>query len=1606
MSEEGDQSPNGAERPLQGARPKREETLQAIASSTGYPRPNGVTQRIPRGGRGVSAAAETSWGSGGSMPETVALRLSILETNLSRLSETVGRLVPLLEENLQKEPSRYGAEREPSKEGDWSQRGQRASTQSPVAARDEGDEEYWRELEFRDRMAREVERQRALGTLRPPSPTELPTPRMGVGVERPLGPGIGSSGLADEGGEERGIQEEEEDVPYDEERRDEGATARPVCGWAEEPTAAADFREPRRMTTGVGRGVFQGAARGNLMQPFPMPPRQHQRAAEWMPRREDLKLEYGGESDELNFFLISIRGYMEDNAHTFPSEASRVRAIGNTLKRGAASWYVQLHARRDPCLRSVPRFLAALENRFRDRLEQLRARDQLKGIKQRDKTVPEYAEEFLHLAERVPEWSEVTKVELFKEGLRPEIFSWAAHRDDPETLQGWIQLAGRVESTLAQVKRFRSGSGQQRPVARGRGETRKQERPGGRPGIPSRGDDNKPKPGCFVCGKTGHRAAECWARKGEPPKAPKPKPATGRRAEEEVQAPESSEKLVSRDNRMIVVPICLSGLENRATCKAFVDCGCSRNIITPELAGALKCQQMALDSPIAFSQLDGSVAAGEVSTKEIRGIPCKIGKWGGRISFVIAPIATYHVILGIPWLEQANPEVDWRGKSLAFKEQQMQWEISKIAEEEDEEDEAGEIDPQLLPPEYRDFVDVFNQKEASKLPPKRNIEVEIEITPGANLPKPKVYPMSVQEKEELRKYIDKNLARGFIKPSNSPLGAPVLFRRKKDNSLRLCIDYRNLNAITKDNKYPMPLVKDLITVLKKGSIFTKLDLIEAYHKLRIKPEDTWKTAFSCAFGHFEYEILPFGLKNGGGCFMQLINEILHPLLYRGVFIFLDDILIVTEDKEKHVKLVREVLQRLREAKLYAKLSKCEFNKTQIDFLGYRISPEGLAMDPAKVADVKEWGVPQTRRQLQSFLGFANFYRPFIKGFAQITAPLTELLKTKGKGETAKVKAPGAKLSWTPECQKAFETLKECFTEGPILKHPDIRSPFIIHCDASDCAYGAVLLQKDQNGNLKPCGYLSRKFSETEKSWPIWEKEALAILKALECWRHFLEGSGIPFEIWSDHKNLQYLKSPRKLSPKQIRWAQYFSRFDFQLKFFQGKQNVLADALSRMPQHEGITTAKEGTIFSDKQWGLAVRTRAQTQKEDTAFVELGGEENWGNELKQSYEGDQWIASNAGKGEQKGGFWFVNKKLYIPAILRIKILHRFHNNQSAGHTGITKTTKAIVKHCWWPGMRKDIKNHIVQCDDCARNKSGGGKPMGLLQTVAEPTRPWECVAMDFVGELPVSKGHRYIWTVLDLFSKQAHFIALTKLPSAEKLAELYINHIYKLHGCPSRVVSDRGVQFTAKFWEKFLEMLGAERSLSSAFHPMTNGAVERTQQTLGQFLRMYSNMRQNDWSRWLAFAELAFNSTIHSATNKTPFEVVYGYEIQPLPQLPRWTENEETEAGKWKTQMLECWSQVTASLKEAHKKYKAFADRKRVEGDKLNKGDLVWLSTQNIKLGLPSRKLGPKYIGPFRIQGVINEVTFQLALPKSLGKIHPVFHRSLLKKYMGTLDKMDT
>uniref|UniRef100_A0A803TH46 Reverse transcriptase n=1 Tax=Anolis carolinensis TaxID=28377 RepID=A0A803TH46_ANOCA len=1161
--------------------------LAALASSTAYAQPNGVTQR-----RGVVRGDSTGGEEGSPSPGPQKMvfleeRMSAMETTLAVMSRAMERLAVLAE------PER-GRELRASSMWDVSMGSSQGFADLPAPKGREMRKEPGARPKIQTSLTR-VEESDDEGEKPPRIPATLPTETL---------------------------------VPLANAGRGTGQ------------------REAAAGPTGPQGGLRRAENWG-------LPPQGP------LPRREELRIEFGGESSELDFFLTTVRGYMEDNAHTFRTESSRVRAIGAVLKRGAASWYVQLHARRDPCLGSLRRFMGALETRFRDPLEQIRAREELKTVSQGQRSVSEYAEEFQCLAEKVPEWSAVTKIELFKEGLRREILSWAVHRDEPDTLRGWIQLAGRIETSLAQARRHRGGL-QQRPQMK-EGSRKEGSTPAGRRTEPT-GNVSTSRRGCFVCGRLGHRAAECWQRKGEGGGPPKPRAVAGKRAEEEPPMRHHSGGLVSQDKAMIVVPIQLESGSKQATCKAFVDCGCSRNIISPELAEGLGCERTNLESPIAFSQLDGSTASGSLAKYSAEDVKCKIGSWEGKVSFVISQIASYNVILGMPWLGQANPQINWEDKSMIF----------------------------------------------------------------------------------------------------------------------------------------------------------------------------------------------------------------------------------------------------------------------------RMKLEG-------------------------------------------------------------------------ECQEAFEALKKRFTEEPVLQHPDMSKAFVLHCDASDRAYGAVLLQKDEGGNLKPCGYLSKKFSDTEKNWPIWEREALAILKALECWRHFLEGSGTPFEVWTDHRNLQYLRSPRKLSAKQIRWAQYFSRFDFRLRFFQGKHNILADALSRMPQHGGGIQESEGSIFLDKQWGLAVLTRAQAAKENKrTAISTGGGEIWEEELKRAYGMDKWLQTNKEKGELCGDLVFVNKKLYIPECLRREMLRKYHDNKGAGHLGPTRTIKLLAKQCWWPGMRKDARGYVTQCELCAEGKTPPGKPQGLLQKVVEPMRPWECVAMDFVGELPPSRGHRYIWTILDLFSKQAHFVALPKLPSAEKLADLYVKHVYRLHGCPDKIISDRGVQFTAKFWGKFLQLLGAERNLSSAFHPATNGGVERTQQTLCQFLRMYTNYRQDDWADLLPFAEMAFNGAVHSATGRAPFEIVYGQEVAPFPRLPEWKEGEGQTDEEWPAKIKQGWQTVVEALRETQKKYKLFADRRRREGDKLGEGDLVWLSTKNLKLGFPSKKLAPRYIGPFRVAKRINEVTYELRLPKDLGKVHPVFHCSLLKKYKGTLD----
>jgi hypothetical protein len=372
-----------------------------------------------------------------------------------------------------------------------------------------------------------------------------------------------------------------------------------------------------------------------------------------------------------------------------------------------------------------------------------------------------------------------------------------------------------------------------------------------------------------------------------------------------------------------------------------------------------------------------------------------------------------------------------------------------------------------LPEKYKDFVDVFEKNKVDQLLEHRPYDCPIDLEEGHSPPFGPIYGLSKPELQALRDYLTENLAKGFVQHSKSPASAPILFVKKKDGSLRLCVDYRGLNKITKKNRYPLPLISSLLDRLCIGKIFTKLDLRGAYNLLRIHLDDEWKTAFRTRYGHFEYTIMPFGLTNARIVFQHLMNDIFREYMDECVVVYLDDILIFSKNQEDHDKHVQLVLATLREHGLYAKLEKCEFDKSSVAFLGYVIFLDGIFMDKSKVETIQCWATPSSVKDVQRFLGFANFYHRFIKGYSKITPPLIAL--------TCKDKP----FSWNPTAQAAFDTLKMAFTSTWVLIHPDPVKPFIVETNASDFALGAILSQFGIDGLLHPVAFYSRKLTSAE-----------------------------------------------------------------------------------------------------------------------------------------------------------------------------------------------------------------------------------------------------------------------------------------------------------------------------------------------------------------------------------------------------------------------------------------------------------------------------------------------------------------------------------------------
>jgi len=473
------------------------------------------------------------------------------------------------------------------------------------------------------------------------------------------------------------------------------------------------------------------------------------------------------------------------------------------------------------------------------------------------------------------------------------------------------------------------------------------------------------------------------------------------------------------------------------------------------------------------------------------------------------------------------------------------------------------LDLDIVPPEYRDYVDVFSKVKASELPLHCDYDLKIDLEEGTSPPLGTLYSLSPVELSALRTFIDENLNTGFIRPTASSHAAPVLFVKKKDGSLHLCVDFRGLNKITKKDHYPLPLISDLLDSPSRAKIYSKIDLRHAYHLVRIALGDEWKTAFRTRYGSYERLVMPFGLTNAPAAFQRFVNTIFADMLDVCVVVYLDDILIYSEDMESHQQHVREVLHRLRLHGLFAKPEKCEFHSDSVEYLGYCLSPDGLTMSPDKIQTISDWPEPRKVKDIQSFLGFANFYRRFIFNYSDIVVPLTQLTRK------------DAPWNFSKDCRRSFNALKHAFTTAPILTHFIPDTPIIVETDASDYAVAGILSITCADGEIRPVAYYSRTLTAPELNYDTHDKELLAIFEAFRNWRHYLEGSASPIDVVMDHKNLEYFSTSKVLSRRQARWSEFLSQYNLILSFASALVSSVPSLTLSLD--DGTSTPKRGIV---------------------------------------------------------------------------------------------------------------------------------------------------------------------------------------------------------------------------------------------------------------------------------------------------------------------------------------------------------------------------------------------------------------------------------------------
>jgi hypothetical protein len=777
-----------------------------------------------------------------------------------------------------------------------------------------------------------------------------------------------------------------------------------------------------------------------------------------------------------------------------------------------------------------------------------------------NKCLPEVRQKIINTGRVTQEWTReelVTTIAMMEEGTRLR-----KPRSTSENRRPKEQEEKSSQGQRASSNRGRGGG-------RGRSQNRQRDANSSREGTSQKSQDKDSKDSkdlstvvCYNCQKTGHYANKCE----EPKKEKRPRVA---------RAVPAYPIGTDRKKPRIEITIQVKTAKGWRPAKALIDSGSDDNFISQ-----MKVKEWGLETdskPLSAEMLSGHIdtvyGTASIMAELTDSLKCKKQE---KLQLYAIDMPDLDIVLGWPWLWENNPPIDWRTKAWRY-----QYDLSKVTViskgsfvAQAKKNPAYALLPRIaaaggvvaVPLQYSEYADVFSEQKADTLPGEGSREHPIELIEGATPPYGPIYNLSERELEVLREYLKSSEAKGWIRRSMSPAGAPILFVPKPDGTLRLCVDYRALNKMTVKNRHPLPLIGETLDRLRSAKTFTKLDLRNAYHRIRIRKGDEWKTAFRTRYGHYEYQVMPFGLANAPATFQAYINEALEGLMDFTCVVYLDDILIYSSDPAEHEEHVKQVLERLRAYGLYVKLSKCAFGVEQVEFLGYVISANGVAMELSRVETIKDWPIPRSYYEVQVFLGFANFYRRFIERYSAIARPLTSLMKGSQNGRKQ------GPFQWGKEQQQAFDKLRDAFVNAPVLIHFDPTKPIRLETDASGFAIAAILSQPGEwpvkpgeRPNWHPVAFFSRKLDAAEMNYGTPDQELLAIVKSFVHWRHYLEGSAYPIQVLSDHNNLRHFMTTSAISRRQARWAQELSAYDFEIAYRPGKTNP-ADGPSRRPDY--------------------------------------------------------------------------------------------------------------------------------------------------------------------------------------------------------------------------------------------------------------------------------------------------------------------------------------------------------------------------------------------------------------------------------------------------------